>query len=163
VLGDLRMNCDACLYRLPLPGREAAGRRGAGAAHPPGRRTVTRVYLEVGAKSVFACAVDWPGWCRAGRTEEAALEGLLAYAPRYARWPGPSFDPGELVVVGRLPGTATTDFGAPDARGAWDDEPLTGQEADRQAALLEASWAALDRGRGRGPRRLAQGPARGRA
>jgi sirohydrochlorin cobaltochelatase len=24
VLGDLRMNCDACLYRLPLPGREAA-------------------------------------------------------------------------------------------------------------------------------------------
>ncbi len=22
--GDIRMNCDACLYRLPLPGREAA-------------------------------------------------------------------------------------------------------------------------------------------
>jgi sirohydrochlorin cobaltochelatase len=29
--GDLRMNCDACLYRLPLPGREAA----VGAAQQP--------------------------------------------------------------------------------------------------------------------------------
>jgi len=42
------------------------------------------VVLEVGAKRVFATAVDWPGWCRSGRTEEAALENLLSYADRYA-------------------------------------------------------------------------------
>ena len=42
--GDLRMNCDVCLYRVPLPGREARGRRGAGAARPPGRPAgVTRL------------------------------------------------------------------------------------------------------------------------
>jgi hypothetical protein len=119
---------------------------------------VTRVYLEVGAKKAFACAVDWPGWCRAGRTEEAALEALLAYAPRYAEVAGPSFAPGGLVVVGRLPGTATTEFGAPDARGPWDDEPLVGDEADRQAGLLEASWALLDRVVSGAPASLRKGP-----
>ena len=23
---------------------------------------------------MFACAIDWPGWCRSGKTEDAALE-----------------------------------------------------------------------------------------
>ena len=41
-------------------------------------------YLEVGAKRVFAGALDWPGWCRSARHEEDALEALLAYGPRYA-------------------------------------------------------------------------------
>jgi hypothetical protein len=45
---------------------------------------LTRVYLEVGARKVFACALDWPGWCRAGKGEEAALSGLASYATRYA-------------------------------------------------------------------------------
>jgi hypothetical protein len=31
-------------------------------------------YLEVGAKRVFAGALDWPGWCRSARDEEGALE-----------------------------------------------------------------------------------------
>jgi hypothetical protein len=44
----------------------------------------TPVYLEVGSKRVFACSLDWPGWCRSGKTEEAALDALSAYAPRYA-------------------------------------------------------------------------------
>ena len=42
------------------------------------------VYLELSAKKVFACSVDFPGWCRSGRDEEAALEALADYAPRYA-------------------------------------------------------------------------------
>ena len=42
------------------------------------------VVLEVGAKRVFARAVDWPGWCRSGRTEEAAVEALAAVRDRYA-------------------------------------------------------------------------------
>jgi hypothetical protein len=42
------------------------------------------VYLEAGAKKVFACSIDFPGWCRSGKDEEAALEALADYAPRYA-------------------------------------------------------------------------------
>ena len=44
---------------------------------------MTRVYLEVGARKVFACALDWPGWCRAGTGEEAALSALANYASRH--------------------------------------------------------------------------------
>src|SRR5947199_32655 len=46
--------------------------------------TATPVHLEVGTKRVFATTVDWPGWCRSGRTEEDALEALAVYFPRYA-------------------------------------------------------------------------------
>ncbi len=42
------------------------------------------VYLEVGRRRTFAAALNWPGWCRSGKGEEAALEALAAYAPRYA-------------------------------------------------------------------------------
>jgi hypothetical protein len=38
------------------------------------------VYLEIGAKRVFACSVDWPGWCRSGKGEDAALGALLDHA-----------------------------------------------------------------------------------
>ena len=40
--GDIRMNCDVCLYRVPLPGREAAVGARAGAAHPPRRPASAR-------------------------------------------------------------------------------------------------------------------------
>ena len=33
---------------------------------------MTEVYLEVGKRRVFACAPQWPGWCRPGRAEEPA-------------------------------------------------------------------------------------------
>jgi len=39
---------------------------------------VTAVVLEVGARPAFASALDWPGWCRSGRGEEAAIERLAA-------------------------------------------------------------------------------------
>src|SRR6266508_2495885 len=49
------------------------------------RRTrSTAVGVELGHKRVFACALDWPGWCRPGKSDELALEALAAYAPRYA-------------------------------------------------------------------------------
>ena len=89
-----------------------------------------RVYLE-GAKKVFACALDWPGWCRAGRGEEAALEALTSYASRYAvvaeeaSVPFPRELAGDLFVVERLPGSATTEFGALDKPASADREPLT--------------------------------------
>jgi hypothetical protein len=119
---------------------------------------VTRVYLELGTTWVFACALDWPGWCRRGKGEQAALEALLDYADRYAVVAGSDFAPGELRVVGRVQGNTTTDFGAPGARGAWDDEPLDPVEAVRLAGLLDASWRAFDAVVAGAPGELRKGP-----
>ncbi len=41
--------------------------------------------LEATSKKAFASALEWPGWCRAGRDEAAALAALVASAGRYAR------------------------------------------------------------------------------
>jgi hypothetical protein len=49
------------------------------------KQAQTEVYLEVGQKKIFAGALDWPGWCRSGRDEEAALATLVEYAPRYSK------------------------------------------------------------------------------
>jgi hypothetical protein len=42
------------------------------------------VCREVTPKRTFASGLHWPGWCRAGRDEGAALEALAGYAERYA-------------------------------------------------------------------------------
>lgn len=109
------------------------------------------VYLEVGRKRAFAGAIDWPGWCRGGHTEADALANLLAYGPRYGRVVAgidPSFappeGPGGVTAIERLPGDATTDFGAPGRVPAADARPLDDDELSRQGALLDAAWAALD-------------------
>jgi hypothetical protein len=110
------------------------------------------VYLEVGTKRVFAGAIEWPGWCRSGKTVEDALEALLEYAPRYAKAigkAGGAFTPPRSVedfkVVENLKGDATTDFGAPGIAPKADSRTLPGKERSRQQKLLETSWAALDR------------------
>lgn len=124
----------------------------------------TKVYLEVGTKKVFGCALDWPGWCRSGKTEEAALEALAAYAGRYepvaaeagVRFPksaGDAFD-----VVERIPGSATTDFGAPDKVATADRKRLTQAQAERLASLVEASWIVFDRVVATAPAELRKGP-----
>ncbi|HLH47676.1 MAG TPA: hypothetical protein VKV25_10975 [Acidimicrobiales bacterium] len=118
----------------------------------------TPVWLEVGARWVFAGAVDWPGWCRRGRGEEGALEALAAYAPRYAVVAESGFAPGALRVVGRVGGDATTDFGAPGRPGPWDDVPMDAAEAERQAALLAAAWRAFDAAAAASPPVLRKGP-----
>ena len=41
------------------------------------------VYLEIGSKKVFACAVEWPGWSMHGPDEAAALQALLDFGPRF--------------------------------------------------------------------------------
>jgi hypothetical protein len=76
---------------------------------------MTEVYLEIGKKRVFACSLDWPGWCRTAKTEQDALAALRAYSPRYtviAKRARVAFRPGELSVVEKVTGGATTDFGA---------------------------------------------------
>ena len=122
------------------------------------------VYLEVGSRKVFACSLDWPGWCRAGKTEEAALEALGAYAGRYSavaaaagvRFPksaGRSFD-----VVERVKGSAATDFGVPGEPASADAEPLTAAQAKRLASLVEASWTVLATVAASAPAELRKGP-----
>lgn len=106
----------------------------------------------------LASALDWPGWCRRGKGEEAALAALLGYADRYAAVAGPDFSAGELRVVEKVPGTGTTDFGAPDARGSSDAEPLSPGDADRLAGLLERCWSAFDAVVEQAPAELRKGP-----
>jgi hypothetical protein len=116
-------------------------------------------YLEVGAKRVFAGALEWPGWCRSGRNEDAALATLLAYGERYASVVdgdvGGFHIPvavSELQLVERLTGDATTDFGAPSIAPAADARPVDVRGLRRLQAILDACWAALDRAVSKGPR-----------
>ncbi len=108
-------------------------------------------YLEAGKKKVFACAVDWPGWSRAGRDETAALQTLIAYAPRYAgvlRAAGIPFTmPASidaLNVIERVQGSTGADFGVPAIVPMCDAEPVTAKDLPRLQALLRAYWQAFD-------------------
>ncbi len=109
------------------------------------------VYLEVGKKRTFAGAVDWPGWCRSARDEEAALQALCYYGPRYAlamQNEGIAFKAvcrgGDFHIVERLEGNGTTDFGAPGAPPAADQRALDALELAHYEAVLRACWAALE-------------------
>lgn len=109
------------------------------------------VYLERGAKRTFACAADWPGWCRSGRDDESALEALLASAGRYQRalkgtrlgFKAPK-DVSELRVVDRVKGDATTDFGAPGQTPKVDQAPLDDADLARARAIFRACWREFD-------------------
>jgi hypothetical protein len=109
------------------------------------------VYLEVGSRRTIAAALDWPGWCRVGRDETAALQALFECGPRYARILRPARlgfqapkDVSAFAVVERLKGNATTDFGAPDMAPAGDAQPLDDVELRRLQTLLKACWRAFD-------------------
>lgn len=110
------------------------------------------VALEIGpARRVFAQALDWIGWCRAGKDEVTALHQLVIAGPRYAPVAArasltftipPSFEAFE--VVERVPGTATTDFGAPAVPLPSDEKPLAEADVERLISLLTACWATFD-------------------
>jgi len=124
------------------------------------------VYVETGTKRVFAGAVEWPGWCRSARDEGGALEALLAVAPRYAEvveGSSPMFTApsavGDLRIVERLRGDATTDFGAPSIPLEADRRDVGSRELVRLQALLEHCWNALDQAaRSARGRELRRGP-----
>jgi hypothetical protein len=122
------------------------------------------VVLELGKKRVFASAIDWPGWSRSGRTEEAALEALAAYYPRYAavaKRAGVAF-PKRLAdtfeVVERQTGDASTEFGVPGRVGKTDERPLTTAQARRAVSLLTAAWEIFDEIVAGAPASLRKGP-----
>jgi hypothetical protein len=111
------------------------------------------VYLEVGPKRTFALSVDWPGWARAGRDPEAALQALVESAGRYRKTIGTAAARGFLVpksvrdldVGERVKGNATTDFGAPGVPAESDDRQPEGAELRRQLRVLDACRRAFDR------------------
>jgi hypothetical protein len=110
------------------------------------------VYLERGTKRTFAGALDWPGWCRQGPNETEALAALLDYGPRYASILGRTrlgFTAPkkltQLVVVERLLGSATTDFGAPSVAPTVDrDRSCSTADLTRFEKILRAGWRAFD-------------------
>jgi hypothetical protein len=127
------------------------------------------VFLEVTPKQAVASALDWPGWCRSGRDEGAALEVLTSYARRYApiaeqagvRFPSTiAFD-----VVERAPGGPTTAFAAPECRRPFpqmtaeaDRATVTPAAARRLAGLVTAAWATFDEVAAASPAELRKGP-----
>lgn len=115
-----------------------------------------RVLLEIGkGRKVVAAATDWPGLDRAGPTEEAAIERLLAYLPRYAGVAeaaglGAAFGrvPADaaVVVIERTPGSSSTDFwGVAHVPSAFERAGVDVADLERRIALLEACWATFDR------------------
>jgi hypothetical protein len=122
------------------------------------------VSLEVHPKRTFASALDWPGWCRSGKTEEAAIEALAGYLDRYRRVAERAGlklgarAAREVEVVERLPGDATTAFGVPGAVGERDHDGLTARQAERRADLVEAAWAVLAEVAASAPAELRKGP-----
>jgi hypothetical protein len=120
------------------------------------------VFIEAGHRRVFASALDWPGWSRASRTEELALQALADYLPRYApvvlraRLDVPA---AEFTVVERSPGISKdADFGTLGAAAAGEDRPVPGPEGQRLAALLESGWAELALAAAGAPAVLPKGP-----
>jgi hypothetical protein len=147
-----------------------ASSRGAASSFVPSRAEaeppLIDVYLEIGSKKTFACAVDWPGWCRSGPNEAAALRGLLDSARAYAvvmRSARLGFKPptalGQLRVIERLTGNATTDFGAPGVIPSADRAPADEAACNRLERVIRAGWRALDAARRRAAgKALRKGP-----
>ena len=124
--------------------------------------TTLRIYLEQGRTKVFANALDWPGWSRWAKTDEAAIDELLSYAERYAvvavragvRFPVSH----DAAVVERVPGDTTTDFGAPSTPSSLDGDALAPKALATQVALVRASWDLLDDVVASAPEMLRKGP-----
>jgi hypothetical protein len=133
---------------------------------PPRRIAVC---LEVTPKQTFASALDWPGWCRAGRDKDVALEALASYAERYApvaEQAGVSF-PSRVAfdVVERVPGGPTTAFAAPECRCPFpqvtaeaERARVTPAAARRLVGPVTAAWATFDEVAAASPAELREGP-----
>lgn len=114
-----------------------------------------RVLLEVGkGRKVVAAATDWPGLDRSGPTEDASIERLLAYLPRYAGVADRAGLGSELAeamtdgveVLERTPGSSSTDFwGIAHVPSTFEREAVDGAALERRITLLEACWATFDR------------------
>jgi hypothetical protein len=125
------------------------------------------IYLEVGNKRTFAGALEWPGWCRAGRGEDQAVQALFEYARRYAEVMHKlGFEPPktieQLKIQERLDGDASTDMGSLSGNEpTYDKKPIDREDHGRLIKMLEACWQALDRAAGAAQGRPLRTGARG--
>ena len=129
---------------------------------PAGTFEAIPVYVESSRTRTFACAYDWPGWCRSGKDEASALAALAAYAPRYAavaKQARVTFDAKpSFRVVERLAGSASTEFGVPAEAAKRDTTPMAAAEGKRLGSLVQAAWAVYDRILAGTPAELRKGP-----
>ena len=120
------------------------------------------IAIEAAPRKVFASALDWPGWARSGKTDEAAIESLLANAPRFepvARLAGFELPLSiEADIVERQDGGSGTEFGVPSRVHDADGRPVDSAVADRLVRLVEAAWTTFDRVAAGAPAELRKGP-----
>jgi hypothetical protein len=107
-------------------------------------------------KRWVAVAADWAGLERGGKTEDEAVEKLARYVPRYlpvakrVRLGSELAAQTELDIIGRYPGTGSTDFwGVSFAPSPLDREPFDAPAFNRQVRLLRAAWDEFDETAGR--------------
>jgi hypothetical protein len=101
------------------------------------------VFVETGSSRVFATAIEWPGWSRTAKTEEDAIETLLAYRERYEAALGRKVRAGAPTVTERVTGDGNTDFGVPGSPTA-DLSAVDARQLKRLVAILESCWVAFD-------------------
>lgn len=126
-----------------------------------------RVALEIGPKGrrVAAVAPDWPGLERGAATEEAAIERLRLYLPRYATVAELAGMDAEFAaittidVVERYPGSGSTDFwGISFAFSDIDRQDLSSERLERELTLMRACWSFFDAVRSRVSAEMQKGP-----
>ncbi len=108
---------------------------------------MTDIYVEQSGKKAIAWSLEWPGWCRISKSEEAAVQALIDTEARYrviAQRARLDFEPGELVVVERVPGNANTAWGVPSVIAAAETRPIDAVTAESRVALMRASWDMLE-------------------
>ena len=99
-----------------------------------------RLFVEETPRKVFVSALDWPGLARGAKTEDLAVESLVAHLPRYAKVAhkaGERFDPHDFDIEVVEPDRGRRRLGVRDpvprrARG-----PRAGRRPRGQAARLD--------------------------
>jgi len=132
----------------------------------PSKANGIEISIEASPKRTFATAVDWPGWSRSGKTEDAAVDALAAAASRYAvvvkeagmRFPAAAADRDRYEIVERTGAGSGTDFGVPSSITDLDRRPVDAADARRHARLLKAVWTVFDRVASSAPAELRKGP-----
>jgi len=122
---------------------------------------MTDIYIELAGKKAIAWSLEWPGWCRIRTSEAAAVQALIEIQARYqliAQRAGLDFTLGDLVVVERLPGDTNTAWGVPSVVASVETGPLDALTAQRNVALLRASWDLLEEVVATSPAQLRKGP-----
>jgi hypothetical protein len=125
------------------------------------------VLLEIGpkGKKVVAVAPDWPGLARGAKTEEAAIERLRSYVPRYAPVAALAGMDAAFATIStvdvaeRYPGTGSTDFwGISFAFSSIDRQDISSEALARELTLMQACWAFFDDVRSRVSVEMQKGP-----